>query len=50
MPDGDESGIRCAQTALPLIAPHRFIRWVKLDEKKQPTDYDGARLRTLLNP
>jgi DNA primase len=49
MPDGDESGIRCAQTALPLIAPYRSVRWVKLGEKKQPTDYDGAELRRLLN-
>jgi len=50
VPDGDESGERCAECVLPQISPHRFIRWVKLEQGKQPTDYHEARLREFLNP
>ena len=42
LPDGDESGQRCAESVLPQVSPSRFVRWVKLDEGKQPTDYPGA--------
>jgi DNA primase len=48
MPDGDESGERCAESVLMQVAPHRFVRWVKLEDGKQPTDYEGERLRSLL--
>jgi len=44
-PDGDKAGLRHAQTLLMLISPHRFIRWVKLDEGKQPTDFSAAELK-----
>ena len=39
MPDGDEAGRRCAETVLAQIAPHRFVRWITLDEDKDPNDY-----------
>ncbi len=36
--DGDDAGVQCAQNVLARIAPHCFIRWVKLPNRKQPTD------------
>jgi DNA primase len=48
--DGDEAGIRCAESVLPQVAQHRFISWRRVDEGKQPTDYVGAELRGLLEP
>jgi DNA primase len=45
-PDGDKAGERHAQTLLSLISPHRFMRWVKMDEGKQPTDLTAAQLKT----
>jgi DNA primase len=44
-PDGDKAGERHAQTLLGLISPHRFVRWVKLDEGKQPTDFSAEQLK-----
>ncbi len=40
--DGDEAGDRCAEEVLPLVSQRRFIKWLKLDEGKQPTDYPGG--------
>jgi DNA primase len=45
VPDGDEAGERHAELLLRLISPHRFVRWLKLDEGKQPTDYTGDHYR-----
>jgi len=45
-PDGDKAGERHAQMLLGLISPHRFVRWVKLDENKQPTDLSAEQLKT----
>ena len=45
MPDGDKAGERHAQTLLTQISPHRFMRWVKMDEGKQPTDLLGEDLK-----
>jgi DNA primase len=47
--DGDDAGNRCAESVLPLVAQHRLVRWIKLDEGKQPTDYQAAQLRSFLN-
>ena len=47
-PDGDPAGERLAESALKLISPHRFVRWVKLAEGKQPTDVSPEELHTLL--
>lgn len=44
-PDGDPAGERHAQTLLTLISPHRFMRWVKMDDGKQPTDLAGDQLK-----
>jgi DNA primase len=46
LPDGDKAGERMAEETLVLLAPHRFVRWVKLDEGQQPTDLSLEELRT----
>ncbi len=46
--DGDEAGERCAVNVFQMVAPYRALRWVKLGEKKQPTDYSGEELKGLL--
>jgi DNA primase len=46
VPDGDKAGEHYIQTLLLLVSPHRLVRWVKLDESKQPTDLLAAQLRT----
>jgi DNA primase len=48
MPDGDHAGERMAESAVKLLAPHRFVRWVKLDDGKQPTDVSPDELHQLL--
>ncbi len=40
--DGDEAGDRCAGEVLPRVSRQRFIKWLKLDEGKQPTNYPGG--------
>ena len=45
-PDGDKAGERHAQTLLTLISPHRFVRWVKIDADKQPTDLSKEEMKT----
>lgn len=45
IPDGDEAGERLARSALELLAPHRFVRWLRLSDDKQPTDWNGEELR-----
>ena len=47
MPDGDPAGERFAHSVLAQISPHRFVRWVKLDEGQQPTDLSGEQLKAL---
>jgi DNA primase len=39
MPDGNESGVRCAESLMFHVSPHRFCRWVRLGENEQPTNY-----------
>ena len=45
IPDGDAAGERHAQTLLARISPHRFVRWVKMAEGKQPTDLSDKELK-----
>ena len=45
MPDGDKAGERHAQTLLTLVSPHRAVRWLKLDDGKQPTDLSAEQLK-----
>jgi DNA primase len=46
MPDGNEAGERCALTIFRQVSPHRFVRWVKLANGKQPTDLSREQLKT----
>jgi DNA primase len=46
--DGDPAGERFALSVLTKVSPHRFVRWVKCDEGKQPTDLSGEQLKTCL--
>jgi len=46
--DGDPAGERCASNILTRVAPHRLVRWVKLDEGKQPTDLSEQELKLRL--
>ena len=48
MLDGNEVGGRCANSLFLRISPHRFVRWVKLDEGRQPTDLSAAQLEDCL--
>jgi DNA primase len=50
VPDGDKAGERYAQTLLSLISPHRFVRWVKMADGKQPTDLSAEQLRAYFKP
>ncbi len=47
--DGDPAGERCAANIMTRVAPHRLVRWVKLDEGKQPTDLSERELKQRLN-
>lgn len=46
--DGDPAGQRMVESAMKLLAPFRFVRWVKLEDGKQPTDLSPDELHTLL--
>jgi len=48
MPDAGDGGERCAESVLPRVASHRFVKWVRLDDG-QPTDRGHAELLTLLD-
>ncbi len=48
IPDGDKAGERLAQSFLAQVTPHRFVRWVRLDEGKQPTDLSKDELKSRL--
>lgn len=48
LPDGDDAGRRMAETALPLIAPHAWVRWSALDDGVQPTDLPAPLLQERL--
>jgi DNA primase len=49
MPDGNEAGKRCAESVLFQVSPYRFVRWVKLEQNKQPTDFNYDEVSKLLN-
>ena len=46
--DGDPAGERLAHSVLTKVSPHRFIRWVKCDEGKQPTALTSEQLKSCL--
>ena len=45
IPDGNDAGRRGALNVFEQVAPFRFLKWLKLDEGKQPTDYPGGWFR-----
>lgn len=48
MPDGDKAGFGFAQSVLRQVAPHRFVRWIRLENGKQPTDLSVQELKACL--
>jgi DNA primase len=48
MPDGNEAGRRCAANVFEAIAGQRAVRWVTLDDDRQPTDCTDEELFRLL--
>lgn len=48
MPDGDEAGKRCAESVMVKVASHRSVRWVRLKEDQQPTNFKPHDLRALV--
>ena len=47
--DGDDAGKRFGEKLVSGVSLHRFVRWVKSGEKKQPTDYSGEELFELIS-
>jgi len=45
VPDGDKAGRRFAESVLLQVSPHRFVRWVVLEEGKQATDLSEEQLK-----
>jgi DNA primase len=43
--DGDPAGDRHARSHFAKVSLHRFVRWVKMDEGKQPTDLSAEQLK-----
>jgi hypothetical protein len=48
MPDGNDAGIACAEESLRVLSRVRSVRWVSLDQNRQPTDCDQEELQSLL--
>ena len=49
MSDGDEAGVRCADSMFEQLSPYRFARWVKLKNGQQPTDCTSEDFRAMLS-
>lgn len=47
--DGDDAGVRCATSIFLKVAPHRLVRWVKLQLDEQPTDVPADELVALFD-
>lgn len=45
--DGDNAGARCAGEILVRVSPHRFVRWVRVTDLKQPTGFSPSELKNL---
>jgi len=48
-PDGSKAGESYAQTLLTRLSPHRFVRWLKLEEGRKPTDVKIEELKARLS-
>ena len=49
-PDGDDAGDRCAESLFSEVGKRRFIRWLSLNVRQQPTDCGARSLLFLLPP
>lgn len=45
LPEGDRDGVKLAQSLLQKLSPHRFMRWVKINEGVRPTELDPQELK-----
>jgi DNA primase len=43
--DGDEAGERHAISVMRQVAQHRFVRWIRMADSKQPTDLSKEELK-----
>jgi DNA primase len=50
VPDGNEAGVRCAYDLFATVSPYRFVRWLRLAENEQPTDYPADDFAALMHP
>lgn len=50
IPDGDRAGEKFGASLLSQIAQHRFIRWLKLGDGKQPTDLSVRDMKAAFAP
>lgn len=48
LPDGDAAGVRAGNEMMALLAPHRFVRLVRLEADEQPTDLNRQRIESIL--
>jgi DNA primase len=46
IPDGDDAGTRFANNVLNQVSPYRFVRWLKVEPGRQPTDVPIAWIRS----
>ena len=44
--DGNKAGDRLAESLFLQVSPHRFVRWVRLVDDRQPTDMPAEELKT----
>ncbi len=49
-PDGDKDGEKCGKGCVLALSKRRFVSWVVLEDKRQPTDCDTKVLQLLLAP
>jgi DNA primase len=47
IPDGDAAGERFGQALLTTLSPHRFVRLLRLEKGRQPTDLPAEQLKSL---
>jgi DNA primase len=46
--DGDDAGERHALSVMREVARHRFVRWIRMPDGKQPTDFSREELKMKL--
>ncbi|MBI5934746.1 MAG: toprim domain-containing protein [Chloroflexi bacterium] len=48
MSDGDDAGEKCGLSVLAAVAPHRFVRWARLETGQQPDNLSMEALAAVL--